>query len=490
MSVSDIERHLTHGSSRAPPPVRGGTLRRVTRTTGDARRKVPSVDALLRSDPGQRAALTVGRLVLKRTLATTLDEVRKAASAGVDPPTADEILARAVGRAAKAAFGLTPVINATGVILHTNLGRAPLAASVVKAVTRVASGYTDLEVDREGGTRGKRSSRAELLLAALTGAEDALVVNNCAAALMLTLAALAKGRPVLVSRGELIEIGGEFRIPDIMRASGAKLVEVGTTNRTRLADYRAALDDRTAAILKVHPSNYRVVGFTAEVAANDLAALATGRSIPFVYDVGSGLLDRERGFPLDEPTVRGALEDGADLVTFSADKLLGGPQAGCITGAADLIRVLREHPLARAVRVDKLQISALEATLRLYATGAHGEIPVHAMVHADADRLVKRAQILCEAIGGDLEGAHVVRCSSVVGGGSMPGSSLASWGVRVRPPDPSAFAARLRSGSPPVFCRIDDGDVVLDVRTVPEAQIPDLARAVQYALEGDDVDED
>jgi L-seryl-tRNA(Ser) seleniumtransferase len=356
-------------------------------------------------------------------------------------------------------------------------------------VIRTAAGYADLEVDRDDGVRGKRSSRAELMLTALTGADDALVVNNCAAALALTLAALAKGKPVLVSRGELIEIGGEFRIPDIMRASGAKLVEVGTTNRTRLSDYRGALEDRTAAILKVHPSNYRVVGFTAEVPPKELAALAAKRSIPFVYDVGSGLLDHERGFPADEPSVRGALEDGADLVTFSADKLLGGPQAGCITGRADLIAELRAHPLARAVRVDKLQVAALEATLRLYATGAHREIPVHAMVHADGERLAKKAQVLCEAIGGDLEGAHVVRCSSVVGGGSMPGSSLASWGVRVRPPDPSAFAARLRSGSPSVFCRIDGGDVILDVRTVPEAQIPDLARAVQYALEGDDVDE-
>jgi L-seryl-tRNA(Ser) seleniumtransferase len=486
MSVSDIERHLTHGVAVRP----AGYAANVARTTGDARRKVPSVDALLRSEPGQRASATVGRSVLKRTLTTSLEEIRSAAAAGAEPPSDDEILAHAIGRAANAAFGLTSVINATGVILHTNLGRAPLAASAVKAVTRAATGYADLEVDREGGTRGKRSSRAELMLAALTGAADALVVNNCAAALVLTLAALAKGRPVLVSRGELIEIGGEFRIPDIMRASGAKLVEVGTTNRTRLSDYRTAIDDRTAAILKVHPSNYRVIGFTAEVPAKDLAALAAKRSIPFVYDVGSGLLDRERGFPADEPTVRGALEDGADLVTFSADKLLGGPQAGCITGRPDLIQRLRTHPLARALRVDKLQVSALEATLRLYATGAHLDIPVHAMVHADADRLVKKAQVLCEAIGGDLEGAHVVRCMSVVGGGSMPGTSLASWGVRVRPPDPSAFAARLRSGSPAVFCRIDDGDVVLDVRTVPEAQIPDLARAVQYALEGDDVDED
>jgi L-seryl-tRNA(Ser) seleniumtransferase len=451
---------------------------------------VPSVDTLLRSDPGRRAALTVGRPVLKRTLTITLAEVRSAAADGIEPPTADEILARAIGRAAMTAFGLTSVINATGVILHTNLGRAPLATSAIAAVTRAATGYSDLEVDRETGTRDRRSARAELMLVALTGAEDALVVNNCAAALILSLAAIAKGKSVLVSRGELIEIGGEFRIPDIMRASGARLVEVGTTNRTRPTDYRNAIDQRTAAILKVHPSNYRVVGFTADAAAADLAGIAAKASIPFLYDVGSGLLDRERGFPNDEPSARGALEDGADLVTFSGDKLLGGPQAGCIVGRADLIRALRSNPLARALRVDKLQVAGLEATLRLYATGAHEDVPVHAMVHADPERLAKTAQILCEAIGGDLEGAHVVRCTSVVGGGSMPGSSLPSWGVRIRPPDPPAFAARLRSGSPPVFCRIDDGELILDVRTVPQAQIPDLARAVQYALEGDDIDED
>ena len=455
-------------------------------------RALPSVDVLIGSLVGAQALRGIPRPRLAAAVRDVLAaERRRLLDAGGAAADGDTLGHQVVAQlTAGGLFSLARVINATGVVLHTNLGRALLSPLAQERLREVAAAYSNLEMDLSRKERGSRYAHVDGLLRRLSGGEAALVVNNCASAVLLALESLARGKEVIVSRGELIEIGGEFRIPDIMRASGAKLVEVGTTNRTRLADYRAALDDRTAAILKVHPSNYRVVGFTAEVAANDLAALAAGRSIPFVYDVGSGLLDRERGFPLDEPTVRGALEDGADLVTFSADKLLGGPQAGCITGAADLIRVLREHPLARAVRVDKLQISALEATLRLYATGAHGEIPVHAMVHADADRLVKRAQILCEAIGGDLEGAHVVRCSSVVGGGSMPGSSLASWGVRVRPPDPSAFAARLRSGSPPVFCRIDDDDVVLDVRTVPEAQIPDLARAVQYALEGDDVDED
>jgi L-seryl-tRNA(Ser) seleniumtransferase len=428
--------------------------------------------------------------VLKREVTAALDVVRAAAARGEEPPIADEILAAAVSKARVIAFGLMPVINATGVLLHTNLGRAPLADVALKAAVKAGAHYSSLEVDPDTGGRGKRGARADALLAAVTDAQDALVVNNCAAAVMLSLAALAKGRPVLVSRGELIEIGGEFRIPDIMAASGAKLVEVGTTNRTRLADYRGALTDRTAAILKVHPSNYRVVGFTAEASPSQLAALARKASIPLMYDVGSGLLDRERGFPGDEPTVRGALEDGADLVTFSGDKLLGGPQAGLVVGRADLIAKLRRHPIARAVRVDKIQIAAIEATLMLYAKGRHTEIPVHRMIHTSLDALAKRAHLLAETIGGDLEGAHVVRCDSTVGGGSMPGTSLPSWGVRIRVPDPTSYAARLRTGRPSVFCRVGEAHVVLDVRTVTDAQVPHLARAVHYALEGDDLDDE
>ncbi|MDP9184639.1 MAG: L-seryl-tRNA(Sec) selenium transferase, partial [Actinomycetota bacterium] len=327
----------------------------------DVRRKVPSLDAILRSTPGQRASRVVGRAVLKRTLNAELASVRAAAALGEEPPIADEILARAVGAAAHATNGQETVINATGVIIHTNLGRAPLADRAVKAVARAAANHTDLEVQRSSGVRGARGARAELILAALTDAEACLIVNNCAAALVLSLAALAKGKKVLVSRGELIEIGGEFRIPDIMRASGAKLVEVGTTNRTRPADFRAAIDDATAAILQVHPSNYRVVGFTAAATTQQLATIARTASIPLLYDVGSGLLDAERGIPGQEPSVREALADGADLVTCSGDKLLGGPQAGCIVGRADLIAKLRTHPLARAVRIDKLQAAAMEA---------------------------------------------------------------------------------------------------------------------------------
>ncbi len=455
----------------------------------DARRKVPSLDAILRSTPGQRAARVVGRPVLKRTLSTELEAIRTAAADGEEPPIADEILASAVATAARAIHGLTPVINGTGVIIHTNLGRAPLAEQAREAVLRAATGYTDLEVDRSTGARGSRSARAELLLAALTGAEDALVVNNCAAALVLTLSVLAKGKKVLVSRGELIEIGGEFRIPDIMRASGARLVEVGTTNRTRASDFRSAVAD-AAAILQVHPSNYRVVGFTAAATTAQLAQVAGKAAVPLVFDVGSGLLDAERGFPGEEPTVHQALADGADLVTFSGDKLVGGPQAGCVVGRGDLIAKLRRHPLARAMRVDKLQAAALEATLALFATGAHGDVPVHRMIHESLDSVAARAHRLAEAIGGDLEGAHVIRCESVVGGGSVPGQAIASWGVRVRCPEPAAFAARLRGGMPSVFCRMHEDHVLLDARTIFEAQVPSAARAVLYALEGDDLDDE
>ena len=457
--------------------------------TGDVRRKVPSVDTILRSTPGQRASRVVGRAVLKRTLSQELEAVREAAARGEEPPIADEILAHAVAAAARATNGQTPVINATGVLIHTNLGRAPLAARAVEAVLRAAAGYTDLEVDRSSGARGSRGARSELILAALTSAEAALVVNNCAAALVLTLAALAKGKKVLVSRGELIEIGGEFRIPDIMRASGARLVEVGTTNRTRASDFRAAVED-AAAILQVHPSNYRVVGFTAAASTTQLAQIARTAEVPLIFDVGSGLLDAERGFPGEEPTVHQALVDGADLVTFSGDKLLGGPQAGCIVGRADLIGKLRTHPLARAMRVDKLQAAALEATLALYSTGAHGEIPVHRMIHETLEAVAKRAHTLAETIGGDLEGAHVVHCESVVGGGSVPGQAISSWGVRVRCPDPAAFAGRLRTGAPSVFCRMHDDHVLLDARTITDAQVKLVARAVLYALEGDDLDDE
>jgi L-seryl-tRNA(Ser) seleniumtransferase len=452
----------------------------------DVRRKIPSVDALLRSGPGRRAASTLGRPLVKRTLEDVLAEARAAAAEGEDPPPDEILLARAMGRASHAAQGMVVVINATGVILHTNLGRAPLPERAARAAARAARSYTDIEVDRETGRRSKRGRHAEILLTAITGAEAAMVVNNCAAALLLAVATLAKGRQVLVSRGELIEIGGEFRIPDILAASGAKLIEVGTTNRTRIADYRGGLSEKTALILKVHPSNYKMVGFTASPTSGDLAALARKHGIAFLYDVGSGLLHHGHGHPVDEPSVSDALRDGADLVSFSGDKLLGGPQAGIVVGRADLVESLRRHPIARAVRVGRMEMAALEQVLSIVAAGREEELPVFRMLRDSPDIVRLRAQALSETIGGELEGARVVKCGSAVGGGSMPGAELPSWGVRLRVPDAAAFAARLRTGTPAAFCRIQDGFVLLDCRTVSDEQVPHLARAVHYALEGDD----
>jgi L-seryl-tRNA(Ser) seleniumtransferase len=459
-------------------------------STAEPRRRLPSVDALLRSEPGRRACEALGRPLVKLAVTEVLDELRAEAARGAEPPDHDEILARAFQLASVAANGIRPVINATGVILHTGLGRAPLPHEAAEAAARAATGYADLEIERATGRRGRRTARAELLLRALTGAEDALVVNNGAAGVLLALAAIAKGKQVLVSRGELIEIGGEFRIPDIMAASGAKLVEVGTTNRTRIADYRAALTERTAAILKVHPSNYRVVGFTAQPTLPDLVALGRRAGVPVLYDLGSGLLHRYPGVPADEPAADEALDQGADLVVFSGDKLLGGPQAGVILGRRELIERLRRHPIARAVRVDVMQVAALERVLAAYAQDRRAELPVWRMLREPAEEVHRRALALAEALDGELENAFVVSCRSTVGGGSLPGHEIPSWGVEVRVPDPPAMAARLRMGRPSVFCRVGERGVLFDLRTVPPEREADLVRAIQYALEGDDLADD
>lgn len=458
--------------------------------TAEPRRKIPSVDALLRSEPGRRASATLGRPLLKRTLRRSLDDIRGAAERGTEPPGDDAILARAVALASRTASGLTPAINATGVLLHTGLGRAPLPERAATAAVRAARSYSDLEVDREAGTRGTRTARAELLLTALTGAEAAFVVNNGAAALLLALAALAKGKEVLVSRGELIEIGGEFRIPDIVGASGAKLVEVGTTNRTRLSDYRTVLTAKTAAILKVHPSNYRVVGFTAVPSPGDLASVAHKAGVPFVFDLGSGLLEHNPGVLADEPAATEALEAGADIVIFSGDKLLGGPQAGVVIGGSGPVDKMRRHPLARAVRVDKMQVAALESVLAVHATGSHADLPVWRMLREPIEAVHLRATQLAEALDGELEGAYVIHSEAVLGGGSVPGHTIPSYSVELHVPDPVAMAARLRTGALPVFCRTEERSVLFDMRAVAVYEIANLARAIQYALEGDDLDDE
>src|SRR5918996_868421 len=389
----------------------------------DARRRTPSVDSLMRSAPGRRASERFGRAVVRQAVREVVEGVRAAAVRGRNPPETEVILARAVGLAARMTFGLSPVINATGVVLHTGLGRAPLPDAAARAAARAARAYSDLEVDRETGTRGRRSSRAEFLLSALTGSEAALVVNNNAAALLLALAGLARRKEVLVSRGELIEIGGEFRLPDVMAASGAKLVEVGTTNRTRLTDYRRALGPRTGLILKVHPSNYRITGFAEAPDLAALSALARGAGVPLLHDLGSGLVERGRGVPRDEPAVAESLRGGADLACFSGDKLLGGPQAGIVVGRADLVGRLGRHPIARAER---------------------GE--------------------------------------SVAGGGSLPGYGIPSAAVRVPADRPQRLAARLRVGNPSVFCRVEEAAILLDLRAVEPNDDERLIRAVTYAL--------
>ncbi|MEX1046661.1 MAG: L-seryl-tRNA(Sec) selenium transferase [Actinomycetota bacterium] len=453
--------------------------------TQERRRRIPSVDALLRTLPAKKAAEEFGRPLIRAAVKEVLDTAREAATRGVEPPGEEALLARAIGRAATVTFGLTPAINATGVVLHTGLGRAPLPEEAVASVAKAARGYSDLEIDRETGTRRGRTARAEMLVTALTGAEAALIVNNNAASLLLALAALAKRKEVLVSRGELIEIGGDFRLPEIMAASGAKLLEVGTTNRTKIADYRSALSGRTGLILKVHPSNYRVVGFAQAPPVSELSTLARKKGIPFLYDLGSGLLDRFNGIPAEEPAAIESLRQGADLVCFSGDKLLGGPQAGIVAGRADLVERLRKHPIARAVRVDKMQISALGSVLAAYSQGRQFELPTWRMLRAPASEVKHSAEQLAKALDGDLEGATVVASEAAVGGGSLPGFALPSFAVRLETKTPDRFAAHLRNGRPPVFCKVEEGAAVFDLRTVDPADFERLARAITYAMESD-----
>ena len=386
--------------------------------------------------------------------------------------------------------GLQPVVNATGVLVHTNLGRVPLGQEQLAAVAEIAGGYSNLEYDLREGRRGSRHVHVRRLLADLTGAEACIVVNNNAAAVLLVLAALCRDREVIISRGELIEIGGEFRIPDVMEASGARLVEVGTTNRTHLADYERAIGAHTAAILKVHPSNYRIVGFSTAVPAASVARLARGRGIPLIHDVGSGLVGGPAQLPqmASEPLVDLSIGEGADIVTFSGDKLLGGPQAGVIVGRGELLERVSRHPLLRALRVDKMTLAALEVTVRTYLRGTEGDLPLWQMALAPADDLERRARSLVatieESLGGAPLKAEAVRSEAVMGGGSLPGHTLASWAVALSHSElgDAELERRLRAGTPPVVARIEDDRVLLDVRTVPPAHDEELGRAVVAAL--------
>jgi L-seryl-tRNA(Ser) seleniumtransferase len=379
---------------------------------------------------------------------------------------------------------LRRVINATGVVLHTNLGRAPLAQPAIRAIEHVAEGFSNLEYDTETGQRGSRYSHCVGLLRQLTGAEDALVVNNCAAALVLTLNALAQKKEVLVSRGELVEIGGSFRIPDIMARSGAKLVEVGTTNRTHDDDYRRAITPRTAAIVKVHRSNFAIEGFTAEVGVDRLAFIAAEHGLPVIHDLGSGLL-----LPLDdyglngEPTASTALESGATLVLMSGDKLLGGPQAGIILGKAAVMAKLRKNPFARAMRVDKLTLSALEATLRLYLEPTHAikEIPVLAMLTAGLEEVESRTHAIVAALHAKGIAAQVAPSVASVGGGAFPTAAIPSRALVIEA-DVERVEEQLRRGEPAVIGRIADGKLFLDLRSVLPREDAALTAALVRTL--------
>ena len=386
--------------------------------------------------------------------------------------------------AASAAPSLRKVLNATGVIVHTNLGRAPLGREAVERVAALATGYTNLEYDLETGQRGRRDVHAERLICRLTGAEAAVVVNNNAAATMLVLAALAAGREVVISRGELVEIGGGFRVPDVMAQSGAILREVGTTNRTRAADYAAAFNDRTALILRVHPSNFRIEGFTERPSLGELVALGRRFNVPVVEDLGSGWLSPDANAPTalaDEPAVTASLADGADAVMFSGDKLLGGPQAGIIAGTAAALSRVRTHPLMRALRVDKLTYAALEATLEEYAAGrARDTIPVARMLALTAADIAPRADALARALSAAGFDAHVIDGMSTIGGGSAPGSTIPTRLVAVRHASLSADALmeRLRRAEPPVIARIESDRVVVDLRTIDPEDDQGLALAI------------
>jgi L-seryl-tRNA(Ser) seleniumtransferase len=422
-------------------------------------RDLPSVDELVRdvSDP---LAVMAAR--------TVLEQAREEIRAGADPGDLQARLRDELARARQPR--LRRVLNATGVIVHTNLGRAPLAAEAIARVEEVARGYSNLEYDLTAGARGSRQDHVADILRRLTGAEAALVVNNNAAAVLLALAALAEGREVLVSRGELIEIGDGFRIPDVLARSGARLREVGTTNRTRAADYENAIGDDTALILRVHQSNFRVVGFTELPPLHRLAQVAQSHELPLVDDLGSGVLQPSDTLTLgDEPSARESLAAGADLVTFSGDKLLGGPQAGILVGRADLVERLRRHPLQRALRADKLTLAALEGTLALYLD-APERIPVLRMLRDDGVRA--RAERLASLTGGTVE-ETVAR----VGGGALPLAELPSFACALE----EELAAPLRATEPPVVGIVRDGKLLLDCRTLAGDEVDDVARAVASA---------
>jgi|SRR5579875_478236 len=452
------------------------TAERSSQNIAAALRALPSVDRLLRHPLLSALPPTPLRVEAARQ---ALEAARAAIQAGAAPPSAEALAREVLARyAALDQPSLRPVINATGVIIHTNLGRAPLSDEALAAMRAVAEGYSNLEYDLDAGARGSRLAHLDHLLRRVTGAEAGMAVNNNASAILLMLTALCAGREVIVSRGQAVEIGGGFRIPDVLRQSGATLVEVGTTNRTRIEDFAAAITERTAALLRVHASNFRIVGFTAFPRLEELAELARARGVLLLDDLGSGcLFDTTRFGLAPEPRVQDSIRAGVDVAAFSGDKLLGGPQAGLLVGRAAAIARLRAHPLARAVRMDKLSIAALEATLRHYARGEEfTAVPVLRMIAAPVDELAARAEAWRAAC--PLP-AEVVAAESAVGGGSLPGETLPTRALAVRVAQPDTAAAILRRKTPPVIARVEDGRLLLDPRTVLPREDSLVAAALQ-----------
>ena len=448
-------------------------------------KKIPKVDALLRSPALAQTVAQYGDLPVTEGIRGELDALRQGILAGQTAAVPEHaVLCRQIrNRVQRNALpSFRGVINGTGIILHTNLGRACLSDKAAKAVYEASRAYTNLEYDLQTGKRGSRYSHVEQILCRLTGAESALVVNNNAAAVLLVLSALTQGGQVIVSRGELVEIGGSFRIPEIMEACGAQLKEVGATNKTHLRDYEKAINEQTRALMKVHTSNYRIIGFSETPALADLVALGHSRGLPVLEDLGSGcLLDLNRFGIHDEPTVQDSLRAGVDVVSFSGDKLLGGPQAGIILGKQKYLDILKKHPLNRAMRVDKMTLAALEATLRSYDAGAEADIPVVAMLSARPEALKEKAERLASMLTQAGISCEILPTEGRVGGGSVPNHPLPSFAVGFSG-DVMALEETLRLGTRPMIGRIHEGKYLLDVRTLLESDFPVIVEALKEAV--------
>jgi L-seryl-tRNA(Ser) seleniumtransferase len=453
--------------------------------------RLPSVDEVLKSEEGMQWLRTYPRKYVLAAVREGIDLRRREILEGTATEVTIESMAHDITLKVQrlSSLSLRPVINATGIVIHTNLGRSVLSEQVMENVRKVATGYSNLEYDLGSGKRGKRYAHIKRLLREITGAEDGFAVNNNAAAVLLCLSTLARGREVVVSRGELVEIGGSFRIPDVMAHSGALLHEVGTTNKTHMHDYESAVSEATALLLKVHQSNYRITGFTEDVPIERLVAFGHGRGIPVMYDLGSGCLINLKPYGIHtEPAVQEIVKSGVDLVTFSGDKLLGGPQAGLIVGRREAIEKLQKNPLARAVRIDKLTLAALEATLMEYADEerAKERIPTVKMLLEDPQKIKARAKKIALLLRRGIKDAsiEIIEDSSQAGGGSLPEVNFPTYAVEIRPERISvnAFEERLRMGEPAIISRIRGDSLIVDARTISNEEVATVVKGVKAAL--------